>query len=112
MRGSFRLENQVMTFRSLTFDVPGAGVALAGNYNLKDDQLDFQGTLKLQARVSEMVTGWKKWALKPIDPLFAKNGAGTFLNIVVEGPARRPEIGVIFANHKFKAPVGRGQPKK
>ena len=107
MKGSFRLENQLMTFRSLTFDVPGAGVALGGTYNLSGDALDFKGTLKLQARVSEMVTGWKSIILKPIDPLFAKNGAGTFLNILVEGTARRPELGVVFANHKFKAPVGR-----
>jgi hypothetical protein len=109
MKGSFRLENQLMSFRSLTFDVPGAGVALAGGYNLKDDHLDFAGNLKLQARVSEMVTGWKSWALKPIDPLFAKNGAGTFLNIFVEGTARQPRLGVEFAHRKFSAPVGRAR---
>ncbi len=107
MKGSFRLENQHMTFRSLSFDVPGAGVALAGVYNLKDDSLDFRGTLKLQAKVSEMVTGWKSWALKAVDPLFAKNGAGTFLNILVEGTARKPQLGVEFAHHKFMAPVPR-----
>ena len=66
MKGSFRLENQLMTFRSLSFDVPGAGIALAGNYNLQDQGLDFKGTLKLDARLSEMVTGWKSWALKAV----------------------------------------------
>jgi hypothetical protein len=105
MKGSFRLENQVMNFRSLTFDVPGAGVALAGNYNLSDQNLDFHGTLKLQAKVSEMVTGWKSWALKPIDPIFAKNGAGTFLNILVQGTARKPQLGVVFAGHKITMPA-------
>jgi hypothetical protein len=106
MKGSFHLESQQMTFRSLTFDVPGAGVALAGNYNIGNDMLDFQGTLKLEARLSEMVTGWKSWVLKPIDPIFAKNGAGTFLNILVEGTARKPQLGVEFAHHKFMAPMG------
>ena len=101
MRGSFHLENQVMTFRSLSFDVPGARVALAGTYNLGSQNLDFHGVLKLEAKVSQMVTGWKSWMLKPIDPLFAKNGAGTFLKIVVEGSAQHPEIGAEFANHKF-----------
>ena len=104
MRGSFRLENQVMTFRSLSFHVPAAGVALAGTYNLGDQNLQFQGTLRLEAKVSEMVTGWKSWALKPIDPLFAKNGSGTFLNILVEGTAQRPQFGVQFGGHKFMAP--------
>ncbi|HEY3837872.1 MAG TPA: AsmA-like C-terminal region-containing protein [Bryobacteraceae bacterium] len=107
MKGSFHLENQTMTFRSLSFHVPGAGVALAGDYQLRDDHLNFHGTLRLEAKVSQLVTGWKSWLLKPIDPVFAKNGAGTFLNIVVEGTARKPELGVIFAGHKFTAPVGK-----
>jgi len=111
MKGSFRLENQLMTFRSFSFDVPGAGVALAGNYNLKDDKLDFKGTLMLDARLSQMVTGWKSWALKAVDPIFAKNGAGTFLNILVEGTARKPQMGVEFAHHKFTAPVGKSHSK-
>jgi hypothetical protein len=107
MMGSFHLENQMMTFRSLSFDVPGAAVALAGTYKINDDHLDFTGTLKLDARLSQMVTGWKSWALKPIDPIFAKNGAGTFLNILVGGTARKPELGVEFAHHKFMAPMKR-----
>jgi len=97
----------LMTFRSLTFDVPGAGVALAGNYNIGDDKMDFQGTLKLDAKLSQMVTGWKSWALKAIDPIFAKNGAGTFLHILVGGTARKPEMGVEFAHHKFMTPMGK-----
>lgn len=111
MNGSFHLENQVMTMRSFSFDLPGAGIALAGTYNLKDQDLDFQGTLKLQAKVSEMVTGWKSWALKPIDPLFAKNGAGTFLNILVQGTAQKPQFVVVFAHHKIMAPAGLGKHK-
>lgn len=102
MKGSFHLENQVMTFRSLFFAVPGAAVELAGNYNLKEDTLDFRGTLALMARVSNTVTGWKHWALKPIDPLFAKNGAGTFLHIQVEGDAHKPKFGVELRPHKDK----------
>jgi hypothetical protein len=104
MKGSFRLENQVMTFRSLSFDVPGAGVALAGTYNLQYQDLRFQGTLKLDAKVSEMVTGWKSVLLRPIDPLFEKNGAGTFLNILVQGDARHPRFGVKFGSHQFMTP--------
>jgi hypothetical protein len=104
MKGSFHLENQVMTFRSLSFDVPGAGIALAGSYNLQDQGLDFKGTLKLQAKVSEMVTGWKSVLLRPVDPFFEKNGAGTFLHILVEGDARHPRFGVQFGSHQFLTP--------
>jgi hypothetical protein len=94
MRGRFQLENEVLTFRSLSFGVPGADVDLAGDYDLDRDLLDFHGTLKLVARVSETMTGWKRWALKPVDPFFAKEGAGTFLKIKIDGTSREPKFGL------------------
>ncbi len=94
MQGTFRLENQVMTFRDLTFDVPGAGVDLQGTYDMDHDTVDFHGALKLQAKVSETVTGWKHWALKPVDPFFSKHGAGTYLKIKVEGNSHQPKFGL------------------
>jgi len=94
MRGVFRLDNEVMTFKSLSFAVPGAAVDLAGDYNLRRDTLDFRGTLKLQAKVSQTMTGWKRYALKPVDPFFSKNGAGTFLRIKVDGTADDPKFGL------------------
>jgi hypothetical protein len=94
MSGEFRLENEVIDFRSLTFGVPGAHVQLAGNYDLDKDALDFHGNLRLQAKVSQTVKGWKRWALKPVDPFFAKRGAGTFLPIKVEGTSGKPKFGL------------------
>lgn len=94
MMGNFRLENEVITFRSLTFGVPGADVALAGRYDLDGDSLDFRGALKLRAKVSQTMTGWKRWALKPVDPFFAKQGAGTFLRIKIVGSSRHPQFGL------------------
>lgn len=94
MAGAFNLDNQIMTFQSLSFAVPGAQVALARNYDLRQDTLDFHGALKLQAKLSQTMSGWKRWILKPVDPFFAKNGAGTFLRIQVEGSAQRPKFGL------------------
>jgi hypothetical protein len=93
MAGTFNLENEVITFRSLSFAVPGAGVDLAGNYDLDQDLLDFHGSLKLQAKVSQTMSGWKRFVLKPVDPFFAKNGVGTFLKIQVEGSSKEPKFG-------------------
>jgi hypothetical protein len=93
MAGRFRLENETITFRSLSFAVPGSGVDLAGRYDLDRDTLDFHGTLRLQAKVSETMTGWKRWALKPIDPFFSKQGAGTLLRIQVVGTSSEPKFG-------------------
>jgi hypothetical protein len=94
MTGAFRLEDQVITFTSLFFNVPGAAVQLAGDYDLDADKLDFHGALALRAKVSQTMTGWKRWALKPVDPLFAKNGAGTFLHIRMEGSSQSPRFGL------------------
>ena len=79
MTGTFRLEDEVMTFSRLSFEVPGAVVGLHGDYHMARDTLDFHGDLKLQAKVSETLVGWKHWLAKPIDRFFEKNGAGTFL---------------------------------
>src|ERR1035437_3888589 len=68
MRGKFKLDDSVITFRELTFGVDGADVDLDGSYDLNADVLDFHGALKLEAKVSQTVTGWKHWLLKPVDP--------------------------------------------
>jgi len=94
MTGSFRLEDQVLTFKRLSFEVPGAVVGLHGDYQMAKDTLDFHGDLKLKAKVSETLSGWKRWVAKPFDPFFAKNGAGTFLKIQVVGNAGKPEFGL------------------
>jgi hypothetical protein len=94
MKGSFRLEDQLMTFRSMSFDVPGANVEIAGDYDLAKDVIDFHGALKLDAKVSRTMTGWKRWALRPADPFFAKHGAGTYLRIKVDGTSKQPKFGL------------------
>ena len=93
MAGKFTLANEMVTFQSLSFAVPGSGVDLAGTYDLDRDTLDFHGTLRLQAKVSETMTGWKRWVLKPIDPFFSKQGAGTLLRIQVVGTSKEPKFG-------------------
>lgn len=93
MTGSFKLDEHVITFRTLTFGVSGADVDLAGSYDLNADALDFHGALRLRAKVSQTVTGWKHWLLKPVDPFLAKNGAGTYLKIQVVGTSKAPKFG-------------------
>jgi hypothetical protein len=94
MKGSFRLEDQLMTFRSMSFDVPGANVEISGDYDLDKDVIDFHGALKLDAKVSQTMTGWKRWVLRPADPFFSKHGAGTYLRIKVDGTSKQPKFGL------------------
>jgi hypothetical protein len=93
MTGDFHLEGEAITFRSLSFMVPGAAIDLAGNYKMDQDELDFHGNLRLDAKISQTMTGWKHWVAKPLDPFFAKNGAGTFLLIKIDGPPKSPRFG-------------------
>jgi hypothetical protein len=93
MGGVFKLEDERITFDSLSFAVPGSGIDLAGSFDMDEDVLDFHGTLRLDATVSQTMTGWKRWLLKPVDPFFSKNGAGTFLRIQVVGSSKAPKFG-------------------
>lgn len=92
--GRFAMQRGVMTFQALAFSVAGASIHLRGNYNLHDETLDFHGTLRLEAAISETVKGWRSYLLKPLDPLFRKNGAGTVLPIHVTGTESDPSFGV------------------
>ncbi len=105
MAGVFHLEDAAIRFRKLSFGVPGADLDLAGDYNLDSDALDFGGALKLQATVSQMVTGWKRLVLTPLDRLFEKDGAGTFLHIRVDGSSHAPKFGLVIAGRRLEAPL-------
>jgi hypothetical protein len=94
LRGSFRLKDSQLHLRSLTFTVQGAEVQLAGNYGVQSEQLDFLGTLRLQARASQTQTGWKSFVLKVFDPLLDGDGAGTVLPISITGTRDQPKFGV------------------
>ncbi len=94
MSGEFHMEDEAITFRTLAFAIPGATVNIAGTYDLGLDNLEFHGALSLDAKVSQTQSGWKRWVLKPADPFFSKNGAGTYLKIKIEGPSKKPAFGL------------------
>jgi hypothetical protein len=77
LSGVFNLENGVIQFSRLQFEIPGTQVNLTGQYSLDGNQFDFHGKARMDAKLSHMMTGWKAILLKPADPFFSKNGAGT-----------------------------------
>lgn len=93
LAGSFKLANGVIEFDRLQFTVPGAAVSLKGKYLFEDEVMDFRGDLRLDAKVSQTMTGWKRWALKPVDPFLSKKGAGTYLRIKIDGTRSQPHFG-------------------
>ncbi len=92
MQGHFVLANSQVTFSSLSFSVPGAAVQLQGTFGLLSQALDFHGTLRLQAKVSQTTTGIKSLLLKPVDPFFEGKGAGTVLPIKITGTRGEPSF--------------------
>lgn len=94
MRGDFLFVDRHLSLTGLDYNVPGATIALSGVYNLNGQTLNFHGTARLDAHISQMVTGWKSILLKPVDPFFAKHGAGTELAVGIAGTRSNPQIGI------------------
>jgi len=101
MNGAFRLVDGELTFSELHFRVPGTRVSMTGVYTLDGREFDFHGKARMNAKLSQMVTGWKSVFLKPVDPFFAKNGAGAEIPIKVTGTNGEPHFGSDFG-HKDK----------
>jgi hypothetical protein len=101
-RGAFRLKGGQMTLRSLAFRVEGAEVRLSGDYGVKSGELDFRGTLRLQARASRTQTGWRSIVLRVFDPLFDGEGAGTVLPIAITGTRDNPKFDVDIKRAIFR----------
>jgi hypothetical protein len=102
LKGHFRLDRAVTTFQNLSFGIEGASLLLNGTYNLHEAEMDFHGQLKLQAELSQVVGGKKSIFLKPLDPLFKKNGAGTELPISITGKQNAPTFGVSIFHKTIK----------
>ena len=94
MQGRFVMGDGLVKFSKLSFSVPGADVQLHGNFGLVSQALDFEGELRLQAKVSQMTTGVKSMLLKAVDPLFARDGAGAVLPIKITGTRNSPSFGI------------------
>jgi hypothetical protein len=94
INGTFRLDAGLFTFPVLQFAVPGTRADVAGRYSMDGDTFDFHGKLRLDAKLSQMVTGWKSLLLKAADPFFNKHGAGTEIPFKVSGTRSEPKFGL------------------
>jgi len=106
LRGKFRLKNGIITFQNLTFSVPGAEIRLDGTYTVRGEELDFNGELRMEAKLSQLVSGKKSFFLKAIDPFFSKHGAGTFLPISISGTRDSPTLEFSIFRKKVRKTFG------
>jgi hypothetical protein len=91
-KGAFHLRNAWLGLPNLAFELPGAHVTMTGGYGLRSGALNFDGTVRLDAKVSQMTTGIKSLLLRPVDRFFERDGAGTVLPIHISGTRGDPEF--------------------
>ena len=91
--GRFTLAGGVLQLPQLSFQTPGARVQLRGRYGLVDERIRFSGTVRLEAKPSEMTSGLRSLLLKMVDPLFARKDAGTVVPIHISGTRGHPGTG-------------------
>jgi hypothetical protein len=96
LRGIFKLDGGTLSFSLLHFLIPGTHVDMTGVYSLDGRTFDFHGEAKLDAKLSQMTTGWKSILLRPVDPFFSKNGVGTEIPVKVTGTESEPHFGLDF----------------
>ena len=96
LSGKFRLRKAALSFSTLSFAIPGALVQLNGAYGLKSEEIEFDGTVRMDATISDAadVGGFKGFLLKAVDPLFRKKGAGALIPIKVRGTKDDPKFGL------------------
>lgn len=102
LSGQFNLNKGLLSFSQLHFQAPGTQVNLTGIYSLDGQQFDFHGKARLDAKPSQLVTGIKSLLLKPVDPFFHKNGAGTEVGIKITGTKSEPHFGLDWHGGKDK----------
>jgi len=93
LKGHVELREGVAKFSELSFSVPGASARMDGTYDLLNEQIDFHGMLKTEARLSQETTGMKSTLLKPFDPLFKRKKAGAAVAVKMTGTYKNPQFG-------------------
>jgi hypothetical protein len=93
-KGQFKVDKGIITLTGLSFTVPGVGVNLNGTFGLLNSEMNFRGTAKLDAKVSQTTTGWKSLLLKAVDPIFKKKNVGAEIPIQIKGTPEKPSFGL------------------
>jgi hypothetical protein len=92
--GHVELRNATATFTNLSFVVPGASARMQGTYNLENKKVDLHGTLKTEAELSHMSSGFKSVLLKPFNTFFERKHVGAVVPVHLIGTYENPQPGL------------------
>lgn len=108
LNGIFTMDQSTISLSNLDFTVDGAAIDLAGTYQMDKGELDFRGKLKLDAKLSQTMTGIKSVLLRPVNRFFEKDGAGTEIPIKITGSKDHPDYGLDFHDKDNKDQAQKG----
>ncbi len=94
MTGRMKVGNRAIDLSNVQYDLPGAQVLVDGQYSMDGRTFEFHGIVRTKAKLSQMTTGIKSALLKPVDPLFHKNGAGAQIPFKMSGTKDAPHFGL------------------
>jgi len=91
--GHVVLSNGMATLTNLSFTIPGADARMHGTYNVLDGTIDFHGTVKMAAKISQSTSGVKSAFATMLDPLFDKKH-GSVVPVEIDGTFHSPHFGI------------------
>lgn len=92
--GVVALNHGVVTMTQVAATVPGAEFKLSGTYVVGPEVVDFTGTARLDASLSQVVGGFKGLLIKPLNWLFSDHGKGAIIPLEITGTRPDPKIAV------------------
>ena len=104
LSGHVELRNAIAHFSNFSFVVPGASAEMQGTYHLQTRAVDLHGTMKSNAELSKMNSGFKSVLLKPFDLFFKKKHAGAVVPVHLIGTYDDPHPGVDIPSKKSSPP--------
>jgi hypothetical protein len=91
--GTVSVRDGIAHTSRLAFAVPGASVELKGVLNLRNENVNLEGDLRMETNLSHVTTGFKSLLLKPFAPFFRRKGAGAVVPVKVTGSPGHYKIG-------------------
>ena len=91
LRGHVVLRSAIATMTDVLLSIPGADANMHGTFNVISQEIDFHGTVRTNADLSQQTSGIKSMFAKVLDPLF-KRKRGTVVPVVMNGTYRAPHF--------------------
>jgi hypothetical protein len=95
LAGKVTMAQATANFSQLSFSVPGALAQMHGTYNLLNEKIDLHGTLKTDAKFTQVAGGGLKSVFaKPLDLVFKRKQGGAVIPVHLLGTYSDPQVGL------------------